>query len=73
VATRLAVGKLTLHVPADVGVRVEVQRVAAGFDHAGLVKRDDAWYSTNYDTAPFKLKVHAETFFGAIDIQRAAR
>ncbi len=73
VATRLAVGKLTLHVPADVGVRVEVQRVAAGFDHAGLVKRDDAWYSTNYDTAPFKLKVHAETFFGAIEIQRAAR
>jgi hypothetical protein len=37
------------------------------------VKRDDAWYSTNYDTAPFKLKVHAETFFGAIEIQRAAR
>jgi hypothetical protein len=73
VATRLAVGKLTLHVPADVGVRVEVQRVAAGFDHADLVKRDDAWYSTNYDTAPFKLKVHAETFFGAIEIQRAAR
>ena len=71
VATRLAVGKLTLHVPADVGVRVEVQRIAAGFDHVGLVKRDDAWYSTNYDSAPYKLKVRAETFFGAIDIQRS--
>ena len=73
VATRLAVGKLTVHVPADVGVRVEVQRVVAGFDHAGLVKRDDAWYSTNYDSAPYKLKIRAETFFGAIDIQRATR
>ena len=73
VTTRLAVGKLTLHVPADVGLRVDVQRIAAGFDHAGLVKRDDAWYSTNYDAAPYKLKVRAETFVGAIDIQRAAR
>ncbi len=73
VVTRLAVGKLTLHVPADVGLRVEVQRVAAGFDHVGLIKRDDAWYSTNYDSAPYKLKVRAETFFGAIEVQRSAR
>lgn len=73
VVTRLAVGKLTLHVPADVGLRVEIQRVAAGFDHVGLVKRDDAWYSTNYDSAPYKLKVHAETFFGGIEVQRSAR
>ncbi|MDQ2668400.1 MAG: cell wall-active antibiotics response protein [Gemmatimonadota bacterium] len=73
VVTRLAVGKLTLHVPADVGLRVELQRIAAGFDHVGLVKRDDAWYSPNYDTAPFKLKVRAETFFGGIDIQRSTR
>jgi hypothetical protein len=73
VATRLAVGKLTLHVPADVGVRVEVQRIAAGFDHVGLVKRDDGWYSTNYDSATYKLKVRAATFFGAIDIQRSTR
>lgn len=68
VVTRLAVGKLTLHVPADVGLRVEVQRIAAGFDHVGLVKREDGWYSPNYDAAPFKLKVRAETFFGGIEV-----
>lgn len=73
VVTRLAVGKLTIHVPADVGLRMEIQRVAAGFDHVGLVKRDDAWYSTNYDTAPYKLKVRAETFFGGIEVQRPTR
>ncbi len=73
VVTRLAVGKLTLHVPADVGLRVELQRIAAGFDHVGLVKRDDAWYSPNYDSAPYKLKVRAETFFGGIEVQRSTR
>ena len=73
VTTRLALGKLTLRIPAEVGVRVDVQRVAAGFDHEGLVKRDDAWYSANYDSAPFKLKIRAETLFGGIDVQHASR
>jgi predicted membrane protein len=70
VSARLAIGKLILHVPADVGVRLEVQRVAAGFEHAGLIKRDDAWYSTNWETSSHKLHVRAETFFGKIDVRR---
>ena len=73
VATRLVLGKLTLHIPPEVGVRVEVQRVAAGFEHAGLVKRDDAWYSPNYESAQFKLKVRAETLFGGIEVQHSSR
>ncbi len=73
VLTRLAVGTLTLRIPSDVGVRLEVQRVATGFDHEGLVKRDDAWYSANWDSAPHKLRIRAETFFGKIEVQRAAR
>jgi hypothetical protein len=73
VSTRLAVGTLTLHVPADVGVRVDLERVAASFRHEGLVKRDDAWYSENWDTAPHKLRIRAETYFGKIDIQRNAQ
>jgi hypothetical protein len=70
VSTRLAVGKLMLRIPSDVGVRLEVQRVAAGFEHEGFTKRDDAWYSENYDLAPRKLRLRAETFFGKIEIQR---
>jgi hypothetical protein len=73
VSTRLAIGKLILRIPTDVGVRLEVQRVAAGFEHPGLVKRDDAWYSDNWDAAPHKLRVRAETFFGNIDVQRGIR
>ncbi|NUO37542.1 MAG: hypothetical protein HOQ17_03945 [Gemmatimonadaceae bacterium] len=73
VSTRLAVGKLMLRVPGDVGVRLEVQRVAAGFEHEGFTKRDDAWYSENYDHAPRRLRLRAETFFGKIEIQRGTR
>jgi len=71
--TRLAVGKLILRVPADVGIRLDLDRLVAGFDHDGMVKRDGAWFSTNYDAAPHKLQVHAETFFGQIELRRTAR
>jgi hypothetical protein len=73
VESRVNIGKMTLRVPEDVGVRVEVQRVAAGFDHEGLVKRDDAWYSRNWDTAAHKLRIRAETVFGGIDVVRSTR
>jgi len=73
VSTRLAIGGLTLRVPDDVGLRLEVKRVAAGFDHEGLVKRDDGWYSTNWDTAPHKLHVRAETVIGQIELKPSTR
>lgn len=73
VTTRLMLGKLTLHVPANVGLRVELHRIAAGFEHTGLVKREDAWYSPNFETAPFKLRVKAETLFGGVEVQHSTR
>ena len=73
VLTRVGIGKMTLRVPDEVGVRLEVQRVAAGFDHEGLVKRDDAWYSKNWDTASRKLRIRAETVFGALELVQSTR
>ena len=73
VLTRVAIGKMTLRVPDDVGVRLEIKRVAAGFDHEGMVKRDDAWYSKNWDTAPRKLRIRAETVFGDLEVRRSTR
>ena len=73
VESRVAIGKLVLRVPVDVGVRVEVQRVAADFDHEGLVKKDDAWYSRNWDSAAHKLRIRAETVFGGIEVTKSTR
>ncbi len=70
---RLGVGRIVLRIPPDVGVRLEVQRIAAGFEHEGLVKRDDAWYSPNWDTAAHHLRVRAETLIGQIDVQHEIR
>jgi hypothetical protein len=67
----LALGKLTLHVPRDVGVRVEVEKFLASFDQQGLQKRADAYYSDNWDRAKYHLRLRAETTFGGIEIDRA--
>ena len=66
----LALGKLTLHVPRDVGVRVEVEKFLASFDQQGLVKRGDAYYSDNWDRAKYHLRLRAQTTFGGIELDR---
>jgi hypothetical protein len=67
----LSLGKLTLHVPREVGVRVEVEKFLASFDQQGLQKRADAYYSENWDRAKYHLRLRAETTFGGIELDRA--
>lgn len=65
---QMALGHVTLDVPADVGLRVEVKRFLASFEDAGLERRGDAYYSRNWDSARYRLRVHLETTFGDVDI-----
>jgi hypothetical protein len=67
----LALGKLTLHLPRDVGVRVEVDKFLASFDQQGLQKRGDAYYSDNWDRAAHRIRLRASTTFGGIELERA--
>lgn len=71
VDVELALGKLTLHVPRDVGVRLEVEKFLASFDQQGLQKRGDAYYSDNWDRAKYRVRLHASTTFGGIELDRA--
>lgn len=70
VDANVAIGKLVLRLPRNVGIRVELQKVLAGFDHPGLVKRGDAYYSENWDEAKVRMRVRAETVFGSVEIDR---
>lgn len=70
VSVDVALGKVTLRVPRDVGVRVVVEKFLASFDQQGLQRRGDAYYSDNWDRAKYHLQVRAETTFGGIEIER---
>jgi hypothetical protein len=67
-SANVALGGLTVRVPSDVGVRVEVGKVLASFEHEGLVKRGDAYYSTNWESASRHLRLKAETVFGKLEV-----
>jgi hypothetical protein len=69
----VALGIVTIHVPTDVAVRVSLDKTFASFDHEGLVERDGAWFSRNWDSAPHKLRISAETVFGKLSIDRTGR
>jgi hypothetical protein len=64
----VSLGKLTLRVPRDVGVRVEVQKFLASFDHQGLTKRGDVYFSENWGTARHRIRVRAGTTIGGIEV-----
>ena len=66
----VALGGVHLTVPSDVGVRVEMQKVLGSFEHDGLVKRDGAYYSENWETARHKLRIHAQTTLGKFELNR---
>lgn len=69
----VTLGIVTIHVPSAVGVHVSLEKTVASFDHEGLIERDGAWVSKNWDSAPHKLRVTAETVFGKLSIDRTGR
>lgn len=66
----MTLGRVSLTVPRDAGVRVELSRFLAGFDHFGLEKRGDAWYSPNWDEATHRIDMRVRTVFGSVAIKR---
>ena len=69
----VTLGIVTIHVPSDVGVHVTLDKTLASFDHEGLTERDGGWVSKNWDSAPHKLRVTAETVFGKLSIDKTGR
>ena len=67
---QVALGGVRIRVPRDVGLRVEAQKFLASFDTRGLVKRADAYYSDNWESAPHHLSVRSRTTFGKLQIER---
>lgn len=68
----ITLGRVTVHVPADIGVRLDVDRVLASLDTEGLVQREDAYYSDNWDTAKHHLRLDVNTVIGKFELDRTA-
>ncbi|MFN2399836.1 MAG: hypothetical protein ABR543_14545 [Gemmatimonadaceae bacterium] len=69
----VAFGQVTLRVPSNVGVKIQVDKFAADFSHSRLVERDGAFYSENWATASRKLVVDADVTFAGLTLDWIAR
>jgi hypothetical protein len=66
-----ALGTMTVNLPRDVGVRLELDRTLAGFEHDGLTRQGgNTWVSENWDTATRRLRVRAATTLGKFRVRR---
>ena len=66
----VALGKATVRVPEDVGVRVETRGALGSFDRDGGVERDGVWYSANWDRATRKLRIRSRMILGQLELTR---
>lgn len=65
----MGLGSLTLRFPRTLGVRIEREGFLTRFSPAGMVRRDGAWYSRNWDGARHRLTVRIDAALGSINVQ----
>ncbi|MSR07088.1 MAG: hypothetical protein EXR93_08500 [Gemmatimonadetes bacterium] len=64
----VGLGSLTLRLPRNVGVQIDISGVFSSFDRSGMIKRDGAYFSPNYDTATTKLVLNVKSALGSVDV-----
>lgn len=67
-SVKMGIGSLRLRFPRSLGVKVVKESFLTSFEGSGLVKRGNAFYSRNWDSAPNKLTVTVEAALGSIDV-----
>jgi hypothetical protein len=69
VEVRMAVGELTLRLPRGVGVKISMDKFLSSFKPAGLVRRGDAFQSSNYDRTQRRLDIDLTTAVGGVNVE----
>ncbi|NNM31855.1 MAG: hypothetical protein HKO53_02260 [Gemmatimonadetes bacterium] len=64
----MGLGSLELRIPRSLGVRLERSSFLTSMDTGGMVRRDGAYYSANWDGAERKIDVEISAAFGSVDI-----
>lgn len=65
----MGLGSLALRFPRGLGVRIRKDSFLTSFSPSGMVRRGDAWYSRDWDTAQHRLTVDIQAALGSIDVQ----
>jgi len=69
VEIKVGLANLELRFPEGLGVKLERQTLLTSLDTQGLIKRDDAFYSLDWESAEHRLSVRVEAAFGNVDVR----
>ncbi len=69
----VALGFVTIIVPAGVGVQLEARSILAKVDAGGLQRSGDTYVSTNWSSAARKVRIRANTTLGKLQLIHGAR
>lgn len=64
----MGLGALELHFPEGLGVKLSKDSFLTSLDSQGLVKRGNAYYSLDWDTADRKVTVDLDAAFGSVKV-----
>lgn len=68
-SVRIGIGELTLRFPRGLGVRLEKNSLFTSFDTEGMIKRGDAYFSPDWDTATHRLTIDVDAAFGSVEVE----
>ncbi len=69
VRVKMAVGGITLRLPRNAGIRITMDKFLTSFEPAGLIRRGDAFVSTNYDRVERHLDLDLTTAMGGVEVE----
>ena len=64
----MGLGSLELRIPRSLGVRLERSSFLTSMDTGGMVRREGAYYSANWEGAERKIDIEISAAFGSVDI-----
>ena len=64
----MGLGSLELRIPRSLGVKLERNSFLTSMDTGGMVRRDGAYYSANWEGADRRIDVEISAAFGSVDI-----
>lgn len=68
-SVQLGIGSVVLRVPRGVGLRVNRSSFLASFESEGLTRRGNSFYSSDYESARYRLDLNVNAAFGSIRIE----
>lgn len=67
-SVEMGIGSVVIRLPRGLGVKLEKDSFLTSFESRGLVKRGDAFYSADWESAKHRLTIDVDAAFGSIEV-----